>query len=428
MTFHDAVDKEEYDRFVSSHPQKAHFMQSAAWGEFNMTERGLTPHYVGLRDDSGALVAAALLLERKPLLLPPYLYSPRGFVIDFFDRELLNRFCEEITAFCRSKKVMFLKIDPDIELHTITDDGTYTGGNGVDNSFLIEELKQLGFIHLGFNNEFERRQPRFTFRIDLQRDKIDILDSIRGNVLKNVKKGEKNYDTGIYIGDSSDVDNLYRLIGETSIRDDFYAYSLRYYRNFYEILNRYGMVKLYMGKTYIQGTIEKLMIQLAEVQKLQDSYTKPSRIAEAEITKQRICDEIEKFNTYYDRYGAEAVTNAHLVVRYAGKSWAVHAGSSNDMGETFLNNRIYLYKILDQKDCGAEFLDQFGTVGAWKESPHRTLHEFKRQFGGRYIEFIGEFDLVIRRFWYGIYTKLLPRYRNLSFDIRAFIRRITGRA
>lgn len=422
MTFISSLDKTEYSQFISSHQEKAHFMQSVGWGEFNRIERGLKPYYVGLKDDNGELQAVALLLERKPFLFPSYFYSPSGFVIDFSNIDLLETFCEQLKAFCKEKRVMFLKVDPDVELREIDEDGNALENNLRDNSPFIEEMKKIGFSHLGFNKEFEGRQPRYTFRIDLQRDKEEIRSSIRGNVLKNVRKCEKNYETEIYIGDENDIDNLYRLINETSLRDNFYSFSKRFYTNFYKVLNEYSMVKLYMGKTYIKKTIDKLREQLKEVEKQKESYTKPQRIKEAEITKNRLLEEISEFSELQKKYGEEAITSAHLVVNYQNKAWAVHAGSASDMNQTFLNNRVYLYKIMDQKDSGAVFLDQFGTVGNWKDSKHRSLHEFKRQFGGRYIEFVGEFDLVIRRFWYNIYTKVLPRYRSFLFDIKAILR------
>ena len=37
----------------------------------------------------------------------------------------------------------------------------------------------------------------------------------------------------------------------------------------------------------------------------------------------------------------------------------------------------------------------------------------KKKFGGNYIEFLGEWDYVINKFMYMIFTKLVPIYRNL---------------
>ena len=421
MIFRDSIDKELYDSFVSEH-EKSHFMQSAAWGEFNEIERKINPHYVGMQDESGNLVAAALLLERKPPLLPPYFYSPRGFVIDFFDAILLDNFTKAVVRYCKMKGAMFLKIDPDIELRAIDTTGAPISG-GFNNEELVERLKNAGFSHLGFNLGFEHRQPRYTFRIDLNCSEQAILERLEGNVIKNARKGEANYDTEIYIGGSEDIHELFKLISQTSKRDKFFAFPEKYYQNFYNVLNNYGMVTLYLGRTFTEKTIQKLKKQLEVLRLRKTGYAKKQRIIQAEQTERRLEKEISLFQDYSKKYGKQKITSAHMVVRYGCHAWAVHAGSADDMKETFLNNRVYLHKILDQKKKGAVWFDLFGAVGNPKDNQLGSLHEFKKQFGGRYIEFIGEFDMIIRPFWYNVYVKALPKYRSLLFDIRGLLRK-----
>lgn len=216
------------------------------------------------------------------------------------------------------------------------------------------------------------------------------------------------------------------MITETSERDNFYAYAETFYHNFYKTMRADSMATLYVGKTFPRRIVGDLTDQLELLHEKKKSFKKEQRIKEAEETEKRLRGEIVKFEQYALKYGDAVVTNAHLVVRYGEHAWAVHAGSSTDMKETFLNNRVYLYKIFDQKRHGAVWLDQFGTVGNPKNSPLRTLHEFKRQFGGRYIEFIGEFDMVFKPFWYFLYEKALPGYRALQFRKKERIRRRTA--
>ena len=47
-----------------------------------------------------------------------------------------------------------------------------------------------------------------------------------------------------------------------------------------------------------------------------------------------------------------------------------------------------------------------------KDNPRLGLHEFKKKFGGDYIEFMGEFDYVLKPLYYFAFTKLVPIYRN----------------
>ena len=42
------------------------------------------------------------------------MYAPRGYVINFRDKNILDRFTEEIVNFAKRKKAIYVKLDPDI--------------------------------------------------------------------------------------------------------------------------------------------------------------------------------------------------------------------------------------------------------------------------------------------------------------------------
>lgn len=416
MQFSSSIDPERYDDFVRTHKTKSHFMQSPAWGELNERQKGNKYFLCGLLDERGELCAAALLLERKPPLMPPYIYSPRGFVVDFSNEALLGELTRGVVSFCRERGAMFLKIDPDVERRELDRNGGVVP-DGFDNSDIVERLLALGFSHRGFNMGFDRRQPRFTFRIDLEPDEEEIARRMTGNVLKNAKKGER-YAADISLGSSDDVKTLHRLIELTGERDDFYGYSLDYYQAFYDTLAARGMARLYIGRVYPVPALEMLRARRTELEKKRETLKKPGAIAEAAAGIDRLGREIAAFERYAEQYPEGADVSAHLVVQYGGHAWAVHAGSSTEMNESFINNRVYVYKLFDAKRRGAVWLDQFGTVGDPENSPLKSLHEFKRQFGGRYCEFIGEFDYVLKPFWYFLYEKALPKYRAFRFWLK----------
>ena len=100
MKFIDNVEKKEYEKFVSNHKTKSHFLQSYSWGDFCKENKHNIPYYVGLIDDKKKLVATALLLERKLPLGYSYFYSPRGFVCDYNNKDVI----EELTKGTDVKK------------------------------------------------------------------------------------------------------------------------------------------------------------------------------------------------------------------------------------------------------------------------------------------------------------------------------------
>jgi hypothetical protein len=69
------------------------------------------------KDNKGNLLCAALFLEKSLPLGYKYIYSPRGFVIDFNDKKLLKKFTEELKSYMKKNKIIYIKIDPDIKYH-----------------------------------------------------------------------------------------------------------------------------------------------------------------------------------------------------------------------------------------------------------------------------------------------------------------------
>ena len=83
--------------------------------------------------------------------------------------------------------------------------------------------------------------------------------------------------------------------------------------------------------------------------------------------------------------------------------------------ETYSNYNTYLTHLEYAKNSGYKVYDQFGTIGDLsKDNPRLGLHEFKKKFGGDYVEFIGEFDYITKHFMYFVFTKLVPLYRNMK--------------
>ena len=79
---------EKFDDYVRNHKQKSHFLQSAAWGKLAKAKKNLYPYYVGLIDENNDIVGATLLLQKKLPLNLSYFYAPRGYVIDFHNKDL----------------------------------------------------------------------------------------------------------------------------------------------------------------------------------------------------------------------------------------------------------------------------------------------------------------------------------------------------
>ena len=97
-------------------------------------------------------------------------------------------------------------------------------------------------------------------------------------------------------------------------------------------------------------------------------------------------------------------------------AWSLYIGNDETATYTGTINRLYYEFIKDAYENNYEYADLFGVVG----DPHTKyknlagIYEYKRKIGGDYIEFIGEFDLINKPFWYTILPVLLKIYRNIK--------------
>lgn len=413
-----------YDEYVKNHPFKSHFLQSYAWGQFAKKEKKQTPFYVGLVNDKDEVLAAALLLQKHLPLGFSYFYSPRGFVIDFSDNALLTEFSLKVIEFVKSKKGIFLKIDPDI----IWKEENYKG-EVVDTKYnakkIFDNLKKIGFKHLGFSKNFETTQPRYTFRIDLEYPFEDIESRFSKTVKQRINKGT-SLGTEVRIGTIDDVKEFSHLMDMTEDRKDFVSHDYKYYKSLYEIYNKYGNMNLFIGSINTKKVINKYSKEKEDLgEKLEILNTKDNLSTANQKKKKEYEMRIGKLNEYIceyknaqKQYGDVITLNSHVIIEYGNKAWTLYAANHNVLTSSQSNYKVYHEHIKYCHDKGIKYYDHFGTVGDLKPTnPRYGLHIFKKSFGGNYIEFIGEFDYVINPLMYFLFTKLVPFYRKIVKSI-----------
>ncbi len=418
MKFIENIEKNKYEKFVKNHKLKSHFLQSYAWGEFSKKCKNFTPHYVGLVDDKNNLQATALLLEKKLPLGYSYFYSPRGFVIDFYDKKLLKEFTSKIKEFAKKRKAIFIKIDPDIIWRKENNLGEEISLNK-DPKIVFNSLKELGFKHLGFTKNFETMQPRYTFRIDMNRPFEEIENNFSKTTKQRINKGEQ-LKTKVRLGTLEDIKEFSHLMDLTENRKDFVSHEYDYYKNLFEIYNKDNKMDLFIGSIDTEEVIKMYKSELKEVEEklvpLQEenlSKSNKTKKSELEKRKEKLLDYINEYQEARDKYQKEIILNGHVIMEYGDKAWVLYAGNHNILMDSYSNYKVYYEHIKYCYNHGIKMYDQFGTVGDLsKDNPRLGLHEFKKKFGGDYVEFIGEFDLVTKKFMYFVFTKLVPFYRK----------------
>lgn len=399
MKFIKNLKEKEYQKFWEQTPNN-HFMQSYEWGQACKKNRNQIPYYVGLKDDSNNLVAAALLLKKKTPLNMCYFYCPRGFTIDFTDKNILTEFTKHLKEFLKEENAIYLKLDPPLMYQEIDIEGNKVE-NGQNNYKVYNNFLNLGYKHKGFNKLYEGNQPRYTFRTYFkQYSNFEEVEKTFSKSFFRPVKRSYNYDLEIY--QSNEVKTFHELIKLISEKDGFNEYSYEYYKNVYEELSKKGYIKVYNVKINPSKLIEKFTDELNKEKK--------------EERKVKIQKDIDYFKDVAKSHQGE-YTCASLICTYSKTgAWSLYIGNDEVASYTGTVNRLYYEFIKDSYNDGYEYADLFGVVG----DPHTKyknlagIYEYKRKIGGDYIEFIGEFDLINKPIWYNILPILLKIYRSIK--------------
>lgn len=405
MKFIENVEINRYREFENNH-KKSHFLQSYEWGKFCERAKGQVPCYVGMEDENSNLVATCLILLRKTPFGFSYGYAPRGFVLDYSNKDIIKEFTTYLKKYMKDNKIIYIKFDPDIKYQDIDENGNKIDG-GENNYELYNYMLSLGYKHTGFYRLYEGNQPRYTFRINLKKSWEEIEAKFNKSFMKSVKR---SYSYNLIVDNDVKVDDFYRLLQSNSSKDDFDPHSLEYYKIFSEEMSKDNNMKYFNISIRPKELLENINKEIDALNK----ELEVSKKKEADI-KNKI-SRLEKEKEVFSKIDKDEVCICSLICTYTKThAWSLYIGSDDLANFTFAVTRSYYEAIKDAYNNGYEFFDLFGTPGDpnTKYKNLAKLHDFKRKFGDEYIEFIGEFDLVNNKLLYKMLPIMLKVYRKL---------------
>ena len=213
-----SLSEADWDNEISRLPQ-SHVLQSWAWGEFK-AGYGWQARRLSWNSTHGP--AAAQVLRRTGLRVLRVLYAPKGPLLDWQNAPLRAQVLDELQALARRERAIFIKIDPDVALATGTLGAEQPAAVG---AALKTELVQRGWL-------FSRDQIQFrnTVTLDISPSEETLLAGMKQKTRYNVRLAERK-GVRVRLGGPADLDLLYRMYAETSVRDGFAIRGLDYYRD-----------------------------------------------------------------------------------------------------------------------------------------------------------------------------------------------------
>jgi len=227
--------REQFEEFAAKNHYK-NYCQTANYG-IVMAETGFEYTFVGYTTNEYEILAAGMFLVKKLGNKYSYAYCPKGYLVDYNNKDLLRRFTNNLIKYYKRKKIIFMKINPEIPIATIDYNNNYER-NDLPNSSLIEDLKKLGFKRRKEIEPLQLLQPKLTALVNLKDYDVNKLEKRFRNKIKSTE----NKGLEIEIADATKIEYLDEFIKNMKDR------SINYYRNFLNSFKKTNQADLILVK------------------------------------------------------------------------------------------------------------------------------------------------------------------------------------
>ncbi len=403
------ITKKEYKDFWNNHPLKT-FLSAPEISELRKKTGWLT-YYVGVKEDK-KIIAAAMLLAHKRHFGAYEFYSPRGYLLDFNNEELLIFFTRELQKYIKDKKGYVLRIDPYVIYKQRDIDGNIVEG-GIDNSKVVELLLALNYKKVPLE---KKEQVGWMFSLDLEnKTEEQILKEMKPNTRNTIRKTEK---IGITVKEISyeELDRFQSIMEETSKRKGFSNRKLSYYQGMYKLFHEKNEVKFFITELNLKEYLERLKKE----QKEKDE--KINNLSDAkynEGAKKNLASEIESIEKRIKEAEEIRKDKKTDIITLSGSMFMLIQPeviylSSGNYEEFMKFNSQYLIQwelIKYGLENGFKKHNFYGIPENINEHPKDYgIYEFKRGFNGYVEELIGEYELPIN--WKYQLIKLIQKIRG----------------
>ncbi|MGI4790417.1 MAG: lipid II:glycine glycyltransferase FemX [Janthinobacterium lividum] len=349
-------DHAAWNTFVG-HVPEGDLLQAWEWGGVKSPD--WSPIRFGLFQDE-MLVGGAAILKRKLPLVGNFYYAPRGPLLEDWSNEAaLTAILAAIRQRASEDGAAFLKIDPAVPLER------------VDVTALLAKhgfAPPPNFDAQGFGGT----QPRCVMQLDLAgRTEADLLAAFKPQARRNIKLSVEKHGVEVVSDLTRDDLGVFNdLMQVTGSRDGFRPRPLSYFQTLWDNLVPAGLAKLFLTKH------------------------------DGQILSGALCFRIGDKAWYV--YGASSTEQRNVMPNYA-MQWAMIRWA-HEIGCTWYDFRGVSPRRRVEGEAAAELE---------KEDHLQGLNRFKEGFGTRYVEYIGEFDLVYNKSAYWLYTQGKPAAQKL---------------
>ena len=412
------LNKEQFNSFSLNHPLATYY-QTSMYGDL-MQKSGFNVFYYGFTDDNNRLIGATLLLSQKLFGSYKFAYAPRGFLLDYNDRNLINEVTQKFKKFLSRQKFVFLKIDPPVINNKRDQDGNIIPSPFSNDT--IPFLQKIGYTYYGENRFFGTLKPRWNAVLKLSGSSDTLFENLDRSVKNKIRKA-KSRGLEVVQGNIQDIEVFYSFISKKHYR------KLNYYKALAESFG--NAFELYFAKLNTNKYLENIKVLYndeiknnedinLEIQNAGVNNSITQKLTNKKITSDKLIAIYKKeLDTATDLFQKKPngiiigvtsiiVENNHIALLIEGL---------NPTYSLFYPTFLTKWHIIEKysKLNNILYFDMNAITGYFSDNnKFKGLNEMKLGFNAEVTEYIGEFDLIINQFAYNIYSSTKLGNRNLK--------------
>lgn len=393
-TFHINTDPELMDEFVIGSDQNTLF-QCSKWAEI----KNNWDHCFYSVKEGEQIVATAMALYRSMPLGKTLMYIPRGPVMDYNNRELVQFTLEHLKEEGKKHKAIAMRFDPSVlsrkyPYRNRNDENPYM------NQSVIDTLTSYGAKHRGFTVAIEEStQPRFNAAMHVTKDYMDHLEH------KTVKCIRAAQHKGIEVVEGPEYIHAFATAMHfTEVRKQVALRNEDYFRHMMDVYGDHAICMV-AGLNFPKQ-IEKLEQVIAENEEKLNSGTlkkkEKAAISQALTNDRR---ELAKLKEDYAREGKDEVLTCGILAVYNEKLMELfYMGNNPDYMRMYSSYLLYKLCLDRCVELGIEHCSFGGIEGTLDDG----LTLFKSNWIMDVEEYIGEFNLVLDPLMYTAFDRVYP--------------------
>ena len=385
-----SLSAKEFNEYSREHPLGSYHQTS----NYAILAREHSFEYdlIGLVDEKETIHAAALIIIKKIGLFSSYGYSPKGFLIDYYDTNLLKEFLDKLKKHYYKQNVAFIKFNPEISIGKIDYKNKQIKYN--KNQMIENTLKGLNCRKLEGIKRFESRLPIYNA---IQVLKPTNLKTVTKNTRNKIKKAE-NMGMTLVKSSKNEIKILYEFIKKKTNNP------INNYYSYYESFSQNDSIDLFLVEinfeTCLANLREKFESETERNEKLNNilennpSKVNKKRKRESDTLLSSIRDNITIATNHLANQKKVFIAGA-IAIKFKNRVSILISGFDKKY-KNYCPNYFLHYELIKYYKDNFDYIDLNGITADFSEkNPYHGLDKFKLGFNPLAFEYIGEFDFII---------------------------------